>query len=114
MGDAPTFYRARLVKGGPYVGVKVWHGQPLVGGELLDRSPRWQCLVGAEDEARAVLMGDALPIEVDGVTLRNLEPIGPADHAYYVAHGRWAEAGGDHIRATPRVAFAPRNSKSLF
>ncbi len=39
-------YWTRLVRGGPKVPVKIWHGQPPdpVTGELLDRSLRWQAL----------------------------------------------------------------------
>lgn len=47
------FYKRRMVRGGPWVGVKLWFGPPAdpVTGEPLDRSPRWQALVaGVESE----------------------------------------------------------------
>lgn len=46
--DVPVvgFYRRRLVKGGPWVAVRIWFGPPRdpVTDELLDRSPRFQAL----------------------------------------------------------------------
>lgn len=47
----PGLYRTRLVKGGPWVAARIWHGPPLdpVTGEPLDRAPRLQCeIAGAE------------------------------------------------------------------
>lgn len=50
--DTPTagYYRTRLVRGGIFCPVKIWHGPPNdpETGEPLDRSWRWQCLVGGE------------------------------------------------------------------
>lgn len=45
------FYRTKLVKGGPWVPVRIWYGPPLdpETGEELDRSPRWQALVNGEE-----------------------------------------------------------------
>lgn len=36
----PGFYRVRLVRGGLFVGVRIWFGQPIIDGEVQDRSPR--------------------------------------------------------------------------
>jgi hypothetical protein len=48
------FYKRRLVRGGPWVGVKLWFGQPVDPSDPtneMDRSPRWQALVnGIEAE----------------------------------------------------------------
>ena len=79
------YYRARMAKDAVFIPVMVWHGLPLVDGEDVDRNPRWQCLVNVEKTARAVLMGDSLPIEVDGVTLRNIEPIKEHEYRFMVA-----------------------------
>lgn len=45
------FYKRRMVRGGPWVGVKLWYGPPAdpITGEPLDRSPRWQALVNGID-----------------------------------------------------------------
>lgn len=51
------FYKRRLVRGGPWVGVKLWFGQPVDPSDPtneMDRSPRWQALVaGVEAEPYA-------------------------------------------------------------
>lgn len=41
--DEPVagFYRTTLVRGGPFVAVRIWWGPPVVDGDELDRSPRW-------------------------------------------------------------------------
>ena len=45
----PGFYRVKLVKGGPWVAVRIWLGEPRdpVTGDLLDRSPRHQAVRNA-------------------------------------------------------------------
>lgn len=46
------YYQTKLVKGGPFVAVKIWHGPPPDPEDpehLLDRSPRWQCLVDGKE-----------------------------------------------------------------
>jgi hypothetical protein len=109
------YYRARLVGAGPYVGVMVWRGLPFVDGEEVDRSPRWQALVGTEKTARAILMGDELPIEVDGVTLRNLERISEQDYQYLVAHADWAKQHAPSMPdASPRQKVDLKRMPSIF
>lgn len=99
------YYRARLVKDGPFVAVKSWFGPPLIDGEPLDRSWRWQCLVHTDKEPLAILTGGPLPIEVDGCTLRGLEQIAEPDYRYLLAHGEWCDATtANHPRTTPRQA----------
>lgn len=99
----PRFWRCRLVKAGPYVGVMTWHGPPLVDGEELDRSARHQALVGTETTGRAILMGDHLPIEVDGIGLRNIERIKEHEYRFLVATSDWATAHApDRPQAQPR------------
>lgn len=41
-------YRVRLRKGGPPVGLRIWHGfalDPATGAEMTERSPQWQCAI---------------------------------------------------------------------
>lgn len=97
-------YRARLTKGGPFIGVRVFFGGPIVDGEEQDRSPRYQAVIGNECDGRMILQGGPVPIEVDGVTLRSVEQISADEHAYLLAHQEWAMAGGNHPRARPREA----------
>lgn len=102
-----SFYRARIAKAGPFVGVKMFFGPPLVDGDELDRSPRLQVLVDTETTARAVLMTgeDDTPVEVDGVTLRNIEPTTEADYRFLVADSAHArDWRPDHPKASPREA----------
>lgn len=103
--SAPRFFRARLAKLGPFVGVKVFFGPPLVDGELLDRSPRLQAQVEVETTGRAVLhLGeDGVPVEIDGLTLRNIEGCTEAVYRFLVADAAHArEWRPDHPKANPR------------
>lgn len=105
--SAPRFFRARLAKAGPFIPVKVWHGLPLVDGEEVDRSPRLQALVETETTARAVLHvgDDGVPVEIDGVMLRNVEPIAERVYRFMIADAEHArEWRPDHPKATPRKA----------
>lgn len=104
---APRYFSARLAKGGPAIGVKMWHGEPLVNGDTLDRSPRLQVTIAAETTGRAVTMTgvDGVPVEVEGAMLRALEPITEAEWRYLVAHQAWAEEHAPHHpKAEPRQA----------
>lgn len=99
------YFRARLVKDGPFIGVRLFVGPPIVDGEELDRSPRLQVMVADETTSRAVLMlgDDDIPIEVDGATLRSIASITAAEWRYQVAHQRWAiENAPNHPKASPR------------
>lgn len=98
------YWCARLVKGGPVIPVQTVYCGPLVEGEEQDRSPRWQALVRDETTGRAVLMGDHIPIEVDGVMLRNIEPIKEADYLFMVDHAKYmTKKHPDHPEAQPNT-----------
>ena len=104
---ADRFFRARLAKGAPFIGVRLFVGPPVVDGDELDRSHRLQVTVADETTSRAVLMlGDGdIPVEVDGVTLRSIEPVSEAEWRFLVAHQAWAtEHQPDHPKAKPRKA----------
>lgn len=100
------FYRARLVKAGPWVGVATFYGGPFLDGETVDRSPRWQALVDIETDARAILQGDHYPIEVDGLTLRNLREVSAEEYLFHVKHSQWARKfAPSNPSADPRKAI---------
>lgn len=105
------WYKARLVKGGPYVAVKAWHGAPVVDDEEQDRSHRWQCLVGNEKTGRAILMGDATPVEVDGILLRNLEAITEPEYLFLrdtQAHAERYDKGAPAASPTKAIDWSKR------
>lgn len=83
--DGARFFQGRLVKDGPFVGLMTWFGQPYVDGEELDRGPRWQCLIGNETTARAILFGDYLPVEVERALVRNVSRIEEHEYRFLVA-----------------------------
>lgn len=86
------FYRAKLVRGGPWVAVRIWHGPPLDPdtGEELDRSWRWQAERNGE------------PCEVWRVWPYCAgEPIDKAEHDYLLQVRDWAV---QHAPETPEAA----------
>lgn len=100
------YWKGRLVPKGPYVPLKTWHGAPVVDGEELDRSPRWNCQVRLETTSRAILYGDDTPIDVDGLTIRNLERITKADYDYMLAHADYSTQHAPHnADAAPTTAI---------
>lgn len=110
MTDA-HYWQAKFVKGGPWVGIKTWLGPPLVDGEELDRSPRWQALVRTETTGRMILYGEPCPIEVDGIGLRSVERISEADYRYLISHSEWATAHAPHLPdAAPKVKINKRGA----
>lgn len=109
------YYHGRLVKGAPLVGVAVWFGQPLIDGEWLDRSPRWNCLIRNETTSRAILMGDHVPIEIDGITLRNLQQIKREEYLFLVSHSAFSTAHAPHNPdASPTKAIDFNRMKPIF
>lgn len=103
----PRFYSARLVRNGPPVGVKLFFGPPIVGGETLDRSPRLQCLVDLEPDGAYVwqLADDGAPVDVEGYVLRNVRLIDEAEYRFLTARREYArDHAPHHIAASPREA----------
>lgn len=75
------FYRFKLRSGAPYVGVRIWHGQPLdpVTLEPLDRSLRWCAAVNGR------------PIDLERVWPRCAgDAINPSEYAYLLRLNAWA------------------------
>lgn len=120
-GDEPRagYYRARLTKGGPWVGVQVYWGVPEINGEPQDRAPRWCIRVdGATDE-----------IEIDrstGYRCRvalnvyrywpwiGREEITEAEYRYMVDYARWAKASApERPEASPRSPVKLAEMKAI-
>lgn len=111
------YYSARIARAGALIGVRVWFGPPLIAGEELDRSPRWQVQVGDEDSGRAVdqFADDGRPVDVHGITLRIHEAIDEADYRYMVARQNWAvDHAPNDPQAAPRKAVDLRATPGLF
>lgn len=109
------YWRARLKSGAPYIALCTWWGQPIMDGEELDRHMRWQCLVSNETTSRMVLMGDSVPIDVDGISLRNIESISKGDYDFMRSHSAWAvEHRPDLPEAAPRSKIDWNRLKPVF
>jgi len=109
------YWRAKLVKGGVYVGVMTWFGPPIVDGETFDRHYRWLALIRNEKDPRAILMGDNCPIEVEGIQLRSVEPTTKADYEFMVAHSAYATVHRPDLPdASPSQAIDHFKSKVPF
>lgn len=111
------FWQAKLITGGVYVGVRTFFAGPLVDGEYLDRSPRWQAQVRLETSGRAILTGDHCPIEVEGknMMLRNVEPITEEQYRYLISHAGWATQFAPHSPdASPTTKIDWMKSKIPF
>lgn len=99
------YWTAKLVKDGPDIGVMTFFDGPLVDGEILDRSCRWQAKVRTETTGRVILMGDQVPIEVEGVFLRNIKPTSRTNYEYLVSHADYSTNHAPHnVDATPTEA----------
>jgi len=94
--DRRHYWTAQLAKAAVDIGVMTFFDGPLVDGEILDRSPRWQALVRTEQTGRAILMGDHVPIEVDGIFLRRIRPTTKSNYEYLVSHAAYSTAHAPH------------------
>lgn len=95
------YWTAQLVKSGVDIPVMTFFDGPLIDGEILDRSPRWQAIVRLETTGRAILQGDHVPIEVEGIFLRRIRPTTQANHEYLSAHAAYSTA---HAPSNPDAA----------
>lgn len=106
--DQPVagFYRMRLVSGGVFVGIRIWHGRPLdpVTGEELDRSLRWQAQANGE-------MIDLARVWPQCAR----DPIDAREYAYLIQQQRWGERQApDSPQADPTRRADPLSSPILF
>jgi hypothetical protein len=116
------YWKARLVKSGPWVPVVVWYGAPVIDGEEQDRSWSFQCLVRTETTSRLVLQGDHCPVEIDGLMLRNITRSDQGEYEFLRDHAQWATAHAPHMHdAAPAVPIdkkaereAALRAKSVF
>lgn len=119
-GDVPIagFYRTKLVKGGCWVAARIWHGAPVIDGEELERSHRWNIEVD----------GETTELERDGEGYRckvlidvyrhwphcGREPIEEHVYNYMKDFAAYAKAHAPHLpEASPRSPINLVGGKSL-
>lgn len=98
----PGFYRSKLVRGGPWVGVSVER----------DDVGDWHVTVDGIERERS---RDPWTIPWLRDRYHYADRIKEAEHAYLVATSAWArEHNPDHPAANPRQPIRPTTLKSLF
>lgn len=109
----PGHYKTRLVRGGPYVPVRIHWGSPVIDGEEQDRAPRW--LVTVDGATDFVETGDAgyrcrVPLDVWRYwPWCGKHPIGEPEYRYLIDKAKWAkEHAKDRPEAHPRKAVDKR------
>jgi hypothetical protein len=115
------FYTCRLIRDGVRVAVRIWFGQPIVEGEVQDRSPRWCCEVdGCTDRNDYDADGNRLgrvpldPLLDDpGVWTHCCgNPISEREYDFLNRRRLWAvEHAPDHPAANPRTPVDVRALK---
>lgn len=109
------WWKARLVRDGPWVGIVTWFGAPVIDGEEQDRSHSWQCMIRTETTSRLILFGDNCPIEVDGISLRNIERIDEPTYRYMIDTAKYATAyRPDMPAAAPTTAIDWNRRRPIF
>lgn len=110
--DAPQHYAIKLVKNGPRVACKVWFGAPLdpITSEPLDRSPRWNALVGGEETDP-----DRILIFIGDIGYVKGEPIKVAEYDHLLTVREWAmKEDPSAPEAAPRQAINLGRMKTIF
>lgn len=119
MSDTPIpgWYRTRLVKNGPWVPVRIYHGLPVVSGEEQDRAPQWCVEVAGKT--------DYVEKDPDNPEYRchvlldvyrywpwcGREPITEGEYKYMIAHAAWSKQHAPHHpEAQPRKAINKRGA----
>lgn len=103
------YWKARLLKDAPFVPIVSWYGPPIIDGEEVDRSYRFQILLRLETTSRRILFGDMTPIEAEDISLRNLERIEKEEYDFMRAHADWAVKHAPHMPdAAPRSKINKR------
>lgn len=119
LGDTPVagFYRTRLIKDGPEVGVRLWWGQPVIDGETQDRAPRWCIEVNGETDyvekdPEHPEYRCRVPLDVSRYwPWCGKNKITEAEYRYLVEHSKWAREHAPHLPdAQPRKKIDKRGA----
>lgn len=91
----PGFYKCKLVKGGPWVPVRLAMSiaKDPITGEQLDRSPRLVGWIGGM-ELPAIVGGRERDIEDLWSWLHEIDEV---EHAYLLRAGAWAQEHAPHL-----------------
>ena len=104
----PGHFKLRLVRGGPFVPVRIYYGLPVIGGEVQDRAPRLCVELAGEtdelevDRERGYSCRVAIPMDrVWPYCLTH--PITAAEYRFMLRRLHWArEHAPDHYAGAPR------------
>lgn len=103
----PGFYAMSLVRSGPLVPVRIWHGPAVIDGEEQDRSHDWRCEIdGRTDQLERDDDGYRCLVALDVLRAWPFcakRPITEAEYRFMVADAAHArEWRPDHPKAQPR------------
>lgn len=110
IGDEPVagYYAARLVRGGPAVGVHIWHGAAIVDGEEQARGHAWRVAIDGETDRverdRTTGYVCRVALEVSAVWPHcGRWPIDRDSYEFLLRRAAWAKRyAPDHPAANPR------------
>ena len=90
----PLFFKKRLVKDGPYVGVKLWVGyptDPLTLEVLTERSYCWRAEINGEGCCWTECIETFDPMTKQPIMWGASVPIDEAEYKFFVESAKWAE-----------------------
>ncbi|MCF8533873.1 MAG: hypothetical protein K9G48_12775 [Reyranella sp.] len=114
------YYAIRLVKDGPLVPVRIWHGLAEIDGETQDRGEDWRVEIdGRTDRVEKDKETGAtcsVPLEITRAWPYCLKhPIEEWRYRYRIKHGEWArEHAPAHPHANPREKIDVRQMEPIF
>ena len=114
------YFTTRLVRGGPLVTVRIWHGNAIIDGEEQDRGVDWRVEIDGKtdrwekDENTGYRCRVALPVDrAWPYCLGNR--IDKATYDYMRAHADWARTNApNHPNANPRQAVDLSKTAPIF
>jgi hypothetical protein len=106
------FYRARLINNGLWVAVRFWFGQPVIDGEVQDRSPRWCVEVNGRTDYFDKEAGHRVPLDaIERWPWCAGHPITEREYHFLLRRKGWAE---DHAPEHPAAKpHEPINLRKL-
>lgn len=110
-------YATRLVANGIDVAVRIWFGQPIIDGEVQDRSPRWCAEIDGQTD-KVDDFGCRVPLDLfeDGIWPDRIgRRIDQKEFDFLRRRARWArEHAPAHPAANPREPVDVAQLPALF